>query len=121
MTAVSKVELTNCVGIPTLFNSTTAPFMKLDPVTVIVSEPAFADNRDGVVAGEIVDNTGIGLLTITLSAFDGPTVGEGFTTVTVSTFGRASSSLAIATRRVVALSKVDARATPLMKTVAPGR
>src|SRR5438128_11507817 len=74
--AVSWVPLTKVVGRSTPFHLTTDPLMKSLPFTVKTN----AASPAVLFAGEIVEMTAIGLLTVKLTALDIPPPGAGLKT-----------------------------------------
>jgi len=111
------VALTNVVVSALLLKFTTDVETNSVPVTVSVNAvPPAACVWPASVALLIV---GRGLLTVNVSATEGPTAGAGFVTVTLNVPAVATSAAVIAAVTFVLLTKVVVLALPLKLTVAP--
>jgi len=97
---------------------TTAPWTKLEPLTVNVNAPDPAVALAG--CSVLIAGTGFAAaLMVNVSAFDVPPPGAGFVTVTAGVPAAATSPARIAAVTFVALTKVVVRALPLKLTTAP--
>src|SRR5882724_2114757 len=114
--AVSWVLLTNAVLLLELFTRTTELATKLPPLSVSVNPalPAL------ILAGEILESEGDGLLIVRARAAEIPPPGAGFATVIESVPEEATSLAGIAAVSCVLLTKVVVRFAPLARTTEPG-
>jgi len=114
--AVSCVLLTNAVLLLELFTRTTELATKLPPLSVSVNPalPAL------ILAGEILESEGDGLLIVRARAAEVPPPGAGFATVIESVPEEATSLAGIAAVSCVLLTKVVVRFAPLARTTEPG-
>src|SRR5262245_17742563 len=98
-----------------------APGLNPNPTTFNANGGEFGSSLTSVVPGDIAVIPGVGFNTGRLSAFDGPTVGAGFSAATLRYAPVARSSGGMLTVAVAALTRTVGRGVPLMVITAPGR